>query len=214
MNETKEKRKEAIAMYRARNSNPYFEFTPLEPTSRLYFDLIDNVNFLEIFHLFHDDKSPFVSEGYKNLEMFKDYIEYQLSYLRYSAKRAGCDWVIYLKETNECIGIINLFELSQPGFSLDAHWCMVGFAIQERFRRKGYAFEALIRLLGYTFDHFQVDKIVANTEKDNWASKELLKKAGFKFNKNDYTNFKLYDYFELTRENCFWNELSGAASYS
>ena len=200
MNKTKTDLKELFKQFQARNPKPYFQFGAIPASERLLYEKIDILNYREIYHLFKDDDNPFISEGYRDLEQLEEYLECQLNYHRFTPKHAACDWLIRLKGNGQCIGVVNLFELSKHMPGSDANRCMIGFSTHRDYRRKYYTLEAVRSLTTYIFDHFGVSVIVANTNKENLASQALLKKIGFRFSMANFDDSSRYDYFELRRE--------------
>ena len=59
----------------------------------------------------------------------------------------------------------------------------IGYAVLPQFEGKGYAFESVSRLKKAAFIDFGIQKINAITLPENTASKNLLIKLGFKFQK-------------------------------
>jgi RimJ/RimL family protein N-acetyltransferase len=182
-----------------RTMTPCFEFINLSPTERLTFEILDDDNYLEVFEMFENDTNPFVLADYKDLEMWEDYADCQLYWNRISCKYAGCDWLIKLKTTEQTVGILNLYELSRETYNDKHKKCMVGYTISTSFRRQHYATEAVKQLLSHAFEHFNLHTIIANTEKNNLASKALLANLGFLDKTEAYYFDKEYDYFELCR---------------
>ena len=130
----------------------------------------------------------------EELEKYKDYI---LKDSRFSSKRGACDWLVKLKETDTYIGIINLFDMSRETYNDTHKKCMIGFNTKASFRRKYYTYEAVQQLSKHIFEHFGRNKIIADVEKENTASKKLLEKLGFKENTAAYYYADDYDFFEF-----------------
>ncbi len=188
--------------YLERKQTPFYDFVNLEPTARLEFELLDDINYKEVFELFKEDDNPFVLEDYKNLEELDKYKNYILKDSRFSSKRGGCDWLVKLKQTNIYIGIINLYDMSRETFNDNHKKCMIGFNTNNAFRRKYYTSEAVQQLKKHIYEHFGRNKIIANVDKKNTASKKFLEKLGFKENTKAYYYSDLYDYFEF-----YWDEI-------
>lgn len=178
---------------------PYFEFNNLPPTERLSFELMNGENYLDVFELFKNDENPFVMKDYKDLDKWEKYVDLQLYLNRFSSKHGTCDWLIKRTSTQQTIGILNIHELSRDTFQNYHQQCMIGYSIAASFRRKGYALEAVKSFISYIFNNFELNKLIANTEKGNIASKSLLYKLGFVTCKEHYFFGKQYDYFELKK---------------
>ena len=87
-------------------------------------------------------------------------------------------WRVALKESAEPIGMCGL---------LKRDWLDdvdVGFAFLPRFWAKGYAFEAASGVLVHARDAFGLKRVVAVTSPDNGASRGLLAKLGFRFERS------------------------------
>jgi diamine N-acetyltransferase len=83
--------------------------------------------------------------------------------------------MIVLKETNELIGTLDLFEYSQEN-----HRVGLGILIgEEKYRKKGFAFEAINLLMAYAAEKWGVKQLNASMFMDNEASYQLFLKAGF-----------------------------------
>jgi RimJ/RimL family protein N-acetyltransferase len=57
----------------------------------------------------------------------------------------------------------------------------VGFAFLSRYWSKGYAVESAGAVLAYAVESLRLERVVAITSPDNWASIAVLGKIGFKF---------------------------------
>ncbi len=199
MNAAKSNLKELFREFRARNPKPYFRFEALPTSERMSYEMINETNFLEVYDLFKEDENPFISEGYRNLDQFSQYVEYQLNYHRFTPKKAACDWLMRLKKTGQCIGLVNLFDLSRPSFGVDPDSCMIGFCTHHSFRRSYYTYEAVQTLLEYIFENYGVKHVVANSLKQNYASEALLEKLGFVQQTEGFPEMDRLNYFVLSR---------------
>lgn len=84
--------------------------------------------------------------------------------------------MIVLKETNELIGTLDLFEYSQ-----EHHRVGLGVLIgEEKDRKKRYAFEAINLLMANAAEKWGVKQLHASMFTDNEASYQLFLKAEFK----------------------------------
>jgi RimJ/RimL family protein N-acetyltransferase len=84
-------------------------------------------------------------------------------------------FAVELKETGECAGICGL--IRREGLD-DVD---LGFAFLPRFRGAGYAFEASSAVIDDGTQRFGLRRIVAIVSQGNEASKSLLEKLGFRF---------------------------------
>lgn len=83
-------------------------------------------------------------------------------------------WVITLTKTNEFVGTICLFDLSNKRNS-----CEIGYELMQEQQGKGIMKEALQEVINYAFRILQFKKILAFTHIKNGRSTKLLKKFNF-----------------------------------
>lgn len=84
-------------------------------------------------------------------------------------------WVVYLKETDDKIGLVTLNQRDYLEFK------DIGFAFLPRFTNKGFAYEATNEILKNVIENLQ--EIHAITLAENTSSIKLLVKLGLKFEK-------------------------------
>lgn len=101
----------------------------------------------------------------------KQYIETQQGDL-YADKQLRL--IISEKETQESVGIIDLFE-----FNPQHRRAELGIVIDEKYRNRGYGQEAIALLLDYSFKHIHLHQVVAKVAITNETSIELFKRCGF-----------------------------------
>ncbi|MBE2184944.1 MAG: GNAT family N-acetyltransferase [Anaerolineae bacterium] len=106
------------------------------------------------------------------------------------------DYLITLKDSGELIGSVGLVqtivpwrvlpefrgadkrdELVQPEFGL--FW-----GIYPAYQRQGYAVEAAKGMIDFVFDVLHSRRVVATTERDNFASQAVMKKLGMSIYRN------------------------------
>lgn len=161
--------------------------------------MLSESNYLEIYEMFKNDESEFVQKGYKDKTSLEEYLDYQLNYNRYSPKKCSCDWFYKLKDGGEYIGLLNMYELSRETFANNHKKCMIGFTTKKEFRRKYFTTEAVKSLIEHVFNAYDLEKVIANTNKTNEASKKLMEKIGFKDVTEDFYYAESYDFFEYKR---------------
>jgi len=83
-------------------------------------------------------------------------------------------WVIRLKETNEMLGTICLWN-----FSEDKKTAEIGYELFPEQNGKGYMSEAIECVINYSFQKLGLNTIEAFTHRDNERSKNILMKHGF-----------------------------------
>jgi len=100
-------------------------------------------------------------------------------------------WGIVLKETNELIGDICLWNFSKDGLTAE-----IGYELYPDYHRKGIMNEAVKRIIAFGFESLKLKSIEAYTHKDNEGSKTLLQKHKFKLDTSrtdvDFPNNLIY----------------------
>jgi predicted acetyltransferase len=86
-------------------------------------------------------------------------------------------WQMVQRDTDTIIG-----ELGFKGSPVKNE-VEIGYGAQEPYRNRGYMTEAVCSLCKYAFaqNEFPVNRIIAATEKSNFASQRVLEKSGFAF---------------------------------
>ena len=195
MKSLSEKTLEDIKMYRQMRrpkAKPWFDFKNLPDSERLSYKLLNWRNFTTYLKLFEKDTSPFVMEDFKTRKAMEQYTLFMLESNRFSGKRGGCDWIIYLKNKTP-IGVLHFYDLNLEIYNGVHPKPQFGYAIAEPFRKQGYAFEASTHLLNLIPNQFKRYEVLANTHKNNEASISLLQKLGLKVYKG--INDKVVQYF-------------------
>lgn len=95
------------------------------------------------------------------------------------ANREFMYWAITLKETQELIGTICLWN-----FSNDRLVAEVGYELYPDYHKKRIMSEALQSVITFGFESLNLDTIEAFTHKNNEGSKTLLKRHNFKLDEN------------------------------
>lgn len=116
--------------------------------------------------------------GDRNLRNREDAEKYIESRFLPQIKRLGYgNYVVILKENNQKIGAVGIFERT----GLDV--LDIGFSFLAPFEGNGYAYESASRLRDKVKTEFGVTKLSAITTKDNLSSQKLIDKLGFRFQK-------------------------------
>ncbi len=82
---------------------------------------------------------------------------------------------IVLKETQEFMGIVSLYDVDKP-----ENKAKLGYWIGKKYRRKGYTKEAIEEIIKFAFKELKLNKISAKTMASNKKSESLLKKLNFR----------------------------------
>lgn len=124
----------------------------------------------------------------QNQEMLKSSIQVfmDLNAAGFYQKRAIC-----LKGTDEFIGECEIYPLN-PQIRPWYEW-VIGFSLFPKYWRQGLMFEALSHLIDHHFQDRNVIRIKADVHIGNEASKNILKKLGFRYEGLQRSKLKLYD---------------------
>lgn len=116
--------------------------------------------------------------GNKNINSLSDAENYIKSkFLPQIEKRGFGNYILVLKEGNQKIGSVGIFERE----GLDV--VDIGFSVLEKFEGKGLMFEAAQKVKSIGMEEFGLNKISAITSKDNFSSQKLIERIGLKFQK-------------------------------
>lgn len=83
-------------------------------------------------------------------------------------------WEMVLKDKNLSIGGIGLTGLPDSKGEL-----IVGYGLDTTYHNQGFATEALQGIVNWVFQNPNVERMVAETERENYPSHQVLKKNGF-----------------------------------
>ncbi|CEI72504.1 Acyl-CoA N-acyltransferase [Romboutsia hominis] len=98
------------------------------------------------------------------------------SWIREYSDEKNYHWAIELKEINEVIGDIDVFNLKDKHSS-----CEIGYCLSRAFWNKGIMSEALNAVIKYLFDEVGLNRIVAMHNTKNIASGKVMIKNDMKF---------------------------------
>jgi ribosomal-protein-alanine N-acetyltransferase len=71
--------------------------------------------------------------------------------------------------------------LGHVGLSPFEDFMEIGYGISEEFLNQGYATEAVSALSDWSFDHGGLDRVFGLVDTENFASRRVLEKCGFKY---------------------------------
>lgn len=133
-------------------------------------------------------------------ELFQDPAEeraYMESYIKqvYGFYGFGM-WTVLLKETGQVIGRAGLNV--REGYDLPE----LGFVIGVPYQRKGYAYEVCSAILRYAEEELLFEKVQALVQGENEASKRLLCKLQFKYDRNVMERGREYELM-IKQLNCY-----------
>lgn len=111
-------------------------------------------------------------------------------YDRVFDQQEGIVWAVVLRETDQLIGNVLLWNL------IPAHYrAEVGYTLSPAWWGKGLMTEVVTRVLDFGFDTMRLHSIEAQTDPDNAASRRVLEKLGFVLEAHYHEN-----YYDITRE--------------
>jgi len=87
----------------------------------------------------------------------------------------GIRWGIYLRENDRYIGSCGFEVLHKPW-----HYAEIGYELARTYWKHGYMTEALTTMIEYGFEHLDLNRVEAQVEPPNVASKAVLLRIGFK----------------------------------
>lgn len=90
-------------------------------------------------------------------------------------------YVICLRNSDEAIGLIELYERGMDEQSGLLKTKEIGFLLDQAFEGHGYMNEAVHLILTYAFKHKRQTEIWAGTFADNEKSQKLLQRLGFHY---------------------------------
>jgi|GEM_PF-1022766 len=169
---------------------PHPCFRDLPPSTRLQYETLSWTNYQVLLDLFQYDESPFVMSPFKSRPKLDEYVAYQLVTGRYSGKRGSIDWFIRLHDGTK-VGVLHLYDVNFELWDGKRFPCMCGYAIAQPYRRLGYAEEALHHLLSLLPTDYKLFEVQAEPLRTNDASRALLEKTGFSFQKNSKNEWGL-----------------------
>ena len=121
------------------------------------------------------------------------------------------DRAVTLKETGELIGVVGYTTMFHPLTDIlegkspsEARWqpeMGLFWVITPGHRGNGYAQEAATALIDYAFEHFNLKRIVANTDHNNLPSQAVMKKLGMHLHKNQDTEPAWYEVLGVLENN-------------
>lgn len=129
------------------------------------------------------------------LEDIKGFLPIYLEMLGNSPQFLGWGiWLIILESERRIIGDVGYKGTPEDG-SIE-----IGYSIVPKYRRRGLTFEAVKCLIDWGFTHPEVNKIVAECERDNIGSIRILEKLGMiELNIPDY-KFKHYELSKVFKD--------------
>ena len=114
-------------------------------------------------------------KSHNDIEKTREWLKFELGQI---AADDWFRWAIVLKASNTLIGTGLIYLEEQYG-------CFeIGYNLAKAHWGKGYITEAMSAVCDFAKDELRLDKIMGRCAKENPASANVMKKLGFKFQKN------------------------------
>ncbi|TPG45210.1 GNAT family N-acetyltransferase [Flavobacterium pectinovorum] len=159
-----------------------FKNFPQLQTDRLILRNIVNTD-ADLIHKLHSDETVNAFVGRDNsstLQKAKDYI---LKMQNLIEQNKCIYWVINLKESNDLIGSVCLWNFDPENEIVE-----IGYEMLTEFQGKGIMSEAIKEVIKYAFEEIHAKIITAFPSSDNINSVAMLKKMNFEFEDKKYNN--------------------------
>jgi ribosomal-protein-alanine N-acetyltransferase len=159
-----------------------FNDFPQLTTERLLLRSIDNSDVALIYKL-HSDPAVNKFVGRDNSSSLKKAEDYIIKIQNLVEKNECLYWAISLKENNDLIGSICLWN-----FDLENETVEIGYEMLSEFQGRGIMSEAVKKVIEYAFEIMKAKVITAFPSSDNVDSVTVLKKLNFELDNKTYTN--------------------------
>ena len=97
-------------------------------------------------------------------------------YIDYQDRYGHSLWAIVEKASGRVVGDCGLFPVEGRGPEVE-----VAYRLARAVWGRGYATQAAAACLGYGFDRLGLDRIIAITDPDHWASRRVMEKLGMTY---------------------------------
>lgn len=152
--------------------------TPILETERLMlrpFQKEDAVNVFECWESDPDVAKYMFWTSHNDIEKTKEWITFELGQVEKD------DWyrfAIVLKGTSELIGTALIY------FEEEVECWEIGYNLGKKYWGKGYTTEAMVKVIDFARKQLKISQIVGRYAKENPASGNVMKKLGFKYEKD------------------------------
>ena len=160
---------------------------------------MDHVDALHRIIYADPDVASFYAGEVQTLEETRDIVKHSAWLNRHSGTQGWGSWAIFRKEDASLIGRINLGrpdrtyytvleeERNSPFVPLDTE---IGYAVGKAYWGRGYASEAARAVIDYSFRTLHIPRIVTPADADNEPSQKLLKRLGFRMQRNVHSEYQ------------------------
>lgn len=152
--------------------------TPILETERLIlrpFQADDAVSVFECWESDPDVAKYMFWTSHNDIEKTKEWITFELGQVEKD------DWyrfAIALKDTSELMGTALIY------FEEEVECWEIGYNLGKKYWGKGYATEAMEKIIDFARKQLKISQIVGRYAKENTASGNVMKKLGFKYEKD------------------------------
>ncbi|MFG4002135.1 GNAT family N-acetyltransferase [Flavobacterium aquidurense] len=160
----------------------HFKNFPQLRTDRLLLRNIESTD-AELIHKLRSDEVVNQFVGRDNSSTLEKAKEFILKIQNLVEKNEGLYWIIRLKENNDLIGSVCLWN-----FDIEKEIVEIGYEMLPEFQGKGIMTEALKIVTAYTFEEMKAKVITAFPSSDNINSVAILKKLNFELENKKYNN--------------------------
>lgn len=124
-------------------------------------------------HITHDNKVRryFLIPYHETLKQ----TELMMRRIVHSYDQSTYHWAITLKDNDQMIGLVRLFEVDEVNSSAE-----IGYALSEDYWNNGYMSEAILAIIEYLFKIVSYKTLTADCMIENLASHRILEKIGMK----------------------------------
>ncbi len=159
-----------------------FKVFPQLQTERLILRNIESTD-AELIHKLRSDEVVNKFVGRDNSSTIEKAKEFILKIQNLVEKNEGLYWIIRLKENNDLVGTVCLWNFDSENEIVE-----IGYEMLPEFQGKGIMTEALKAVTAYTFEEIKAKIITAFPSEDNSNSVAILKKLNFEFEDKKYNN--------------------------
>ena len=152
--------------------------TPILETERLIlrpFQADDAVSVFECCESDPDVAKYMFWTSHNDIEKTKEWIMFELGQVE---KDDWYGFALVLKGTSELIGTALIY------FEEEVECWEIGYNLGKKYWGKGYATEAMVKVIDFAGKQLKISQIVGRYAKENPASGNVMKKLGFKYEKD------------------------------
>ena len=182
------------------NPEPHFILPAMPSNETVFFEPLNENNYVQLYEMFDEDDHPFVISRYKNRTEWEEYVYYYVNYGRFVGKHGYFDVFARLKSTGAYFSLLNIYELSKDTFDDKHRKCFIGYTTGKKFRGMGLTLAAVRLSLQFLFETMQMLYVYAYVERSNLKSQMFLTRLGFQMVPNTFSHSHENIYYALSYE--------------